>query len=128
MKRSAFSYVFLLTLVVSFAHADSLKAIEKDYPEFDCYGMALWRAAMRVITAGSELYPSASDERRFAFPIAIIGYAIFGFVTATLASFFIGRDAEEKDTPVAGAKDVAVLKNEIAALKIAINNLTSKLG
>ena len=83
---------------------------------------------MRVITAGSEYYPSTPEGRGLALILALYGYAIFGYVTATLASFFIGRDAEEKDTPLAGAKDVADLKNEIAALRRAIESMTSKGG
>lgn len=126
MRRRAFGYVFLLTLVVTFAGAAGMYAIEKAYPGFDSYGMALWWTAMRVTTAGSEYYPSTPEGRGLALLITIFGYAIFGYVTATIASFFIGRDAEEKNTPIAGARDVAELKNEIAALKTAINNMLSK--
>lgn len=128
MKRRAFGYVILLTLVVTFAGAAGMYAIEKANAGFDSYGMALWWTAMRVITAGSEHYPLTPEGRGLALIIAIFGYAIFGYVTATLASFFIGRDAEEKDTALVGSKDVAELKNEIIALKIAINNMISKSG
>jgi len=31
--------------------------------------------------------------------LALYAFAVFGYVTATLASFFIGRDAENKGTP-----------------------------
>ena len=72
---------------------------------------------MRVITAGSEAYPLSPEGRVLAFILALYGYAIFGYVTATLATFFIGRDAEEKDTPVAGAGDIQALKKEIALLR-----------
>ena len=78
---------------------------------------------MRVITAGNEFNPSTPEGRGLAFLIAIFGYSIFGYVTATFATFFIGRDAEEKDTPVAGAKDVAELKHEIIALRKSIDDL-----
>ncbi len=128
MARRAFGYIFLLTLVVTFAGAAGMHAFEKAYPGFDSYGIALWWTAMRVITAGSEYYPSTPEGRGLALIIALYGYAIFGYVTATLASFFIGRDAEEKDTPLAGAKDVADLKSEIAALRRAIESMTSKGG
>ena len=128
MARRAFGYIFLLTLVVTFAGAAGMHAFEKAYPGFDNYGIALWWTAMRVITAGSEYYPSTPEGRGLALIIALYGYAIFGYVTATLASFFIGRDAEEKDTPLAGAKDVADLKSEIAALRRAIEMMTSKVG
>jgi len=128
MRRRAFGYVSLLTLFVTFAGAAGMHAIEKAYPGFDSYGMALWWTAMRVITAGSEYYPSTPEGRGLALLIAIFGYAIFGYVTATLASFFIGRDAEEKDAPIAGASDVAQLRSEIVALKRAIDIMTTKLG
>lgn len=128
MRRRAFGYVFLLSLVVTFAGAAGMYAIEKAHLGFESYGMALWWTAMRVITAGSEHYPSTPEGRGLALLIALFGYAIFGYVTATLASFFIGRDAEEKSTPIAGAKDVTELKNEIAELKKAINGMAAKLG
>jgi len=127
MKRRAFGYVALLTLAVTFAGAAGMYAIEKPAPGFDNYGMALWWTAMRVITAGSEYFPLTPEGRTLTFLLALFGYAIFGYVTATLATFFIGRDAEEKDTPVAGAGDVAELKNEIVALTNAIQEMKNKL-
>ncbi len=126
MRRRAFGYVFLLTLVVTFAGAAGMFAIEKPAPGFTSYGMALWWTAMRVITAGSEYYPLTAEGRGLALIIAIFGYAIFGYVTATLASFFIGKDADDKNTRVAGAKEVTELKNEIAALRTAIQDLADR--
>ncbi len=126
MRRRAFGYVFLLTAVVTFAGAAGMYAIEKPAPGFNSYGMALWWTAMRVITAGSEYYPLTAEGRGLALLIAIFGYAIFGYVTATLASFFIGKDADEKSARVAGPKDIAELKNEMAALTRAIKDLTPK--
>jgi voltage-gated potassium channel len=83
---------------------------------------------MRVITAGNEFNPATPEGRGLAFMIAIFGYTIFGYVTATFATFFIGRDAEEKDAPVAGTKDVKNVQAEIASLTRAIEDLKSKLG
>jgi len=37
-----------------------------------------------------------------------------------LASFFVGRDAEEPEAPVAGADDIRQLRGEIAALRAAL--------
>jgi voltage-gated potassium channel len=126
MKRRAFGYVFMITLIVTFAGAAGMYALENQNAGFDSYGMALWWTAMRVITAGNEFNPSTPEGRGLAFLIAVFGYTIFGYVTATFATFFIGRDAEEKDAPVAGAKDVAELKQEIIALRKSIDDLKSK--
>lgn len=128
MRRRSFGYVFLLILAVTLAGAAGMYAMERNTPGFENYGMALWWTAMRVITAGSEHYPLTPEGRGLALLIAIFGYAVFGYVTATLASFFIGRDAEEQDAPVAGTREVAELKKEIAALTRAINEMRSQLN
>ena len=52
--------------------------------------------------------------------MAIYGLAVFGYITAVLASFFVGRDAEEPAAPVAGADDIRQLRDEIAALRRAL--------
>ena len=128
MKRRAFGYVVLLSLVVTFTGAAGMYAIENPAPGFDSYSMALWWTAMRVTTAGSEYSPTTPEGRGLAFLITLFGFAIFGYVTATLATFFIGRDAEEKDAPVAGAQDVAELRKEIALLTRAVNEMKEKLA
>ena len=81
---------------------------------------------MRVITAGNEFNPITPEGRTLAFLIAVFGYAVFGYVTATIASFFIGRDAEEKEAPIAGASDIQELRKEIIALTKSINELKDK--
>jgi voltage-gated potassium channel len=116
MKRRGFAYVLALALLVTFGGAAGMYAIEQGNPGFENYGMALWWTAMRVITAGSEAWPLTSEGRALAFVIAVFGYAVFGYVTATLATFFIGRDAEEKDAPVVGVKDIDELKKMIQVL------------
>ena len=126
MKRRGFVYMVILALVVTFGGAAGMFAIEKGNPGFENYGMALWWTAMRVITAGSEAWPLTSEGRALAFVLAVFGYAVFGYVTATLATFFIGRDAEEKDAPVAGAKDVEELKKMVEALTHSVNEFKTK--
>ncbi len=127
MQRRAFGYVMMITLIVTFGGAAGMYAFERATPGFGTYSMALWWTAMRVITAGNEFNPLTPEGRGLAFMIAIFGYAIFGYVTATIASFFIGRDAEEEDAPVAGAKEVEELKKIILNLSKDINELKAKL-
>ena len=127
MKRRGFAYVMLLTLIVTFGGAAGMYAIEKGNQGFESYGMALWWTSMRVITAGSDFWPATPEGRGLAFILSLFGYAVFGYVTATLATFFIGRDAEEAEAPVAGAKDVAELKKMVASLTTKVEQLSEKL-
>lgn len=126
MTRRGFGYVSLLTVVVTFAGAAGMYGLERGHEGFENYGMALWWTSMRIITAGSDFWPSTPEGRGLAFILSLFGYAIFGYVTATLATFFIGRDAEEKDAPVAGSNDIEELKKEIITLTKTINELKGK--
>jgi voltage-gated potassium channel len=126
MKRRAFGYVVILSIVVTFAGAAGMYGMEHPNPGFENYGMALWWTAMRVITAGSDFWPATPEGRGLAFLLSLFGYAIFGYVTATLATFFIGRDAEEKDAPIVGVKDINQLRNDIAELTSVIKELQKK--
>ncbi|HZG01226.1 MAG TPA: ion transporter, partial [Chitinophagales bacterium] len=116
MQRRGFGYMSLLTLVVTFAGAAAMHAMERTTPGFEHYGLALYWTAMRVITAGNEYWPVTPEGRGLAFMLALFGYTIFGYLTATLATYFIGRDAEEKDAPVAGSADVNALRQQVTTL------------
>jgi len=126
MQRRGFVYVMFLTLIVTFAGAAGMLAIEKGHPGFENFGMALWWTGMRVITAGSDYWPLTPEGRGLAFILSLFGYAIFGYVTATLATFFIGRDAEDEKSPVAGSKEINELKQIITDLSIKIDGLKSE--
>jgi len=128
MTRRGFAYVSILSLVVTFAGAAGMYAIEKGHQGFENYGMALWWTSMRIITAGSDYWPTTAEGRGLAFILSLFGYAIFGYVTATLASFFIGRDAEESDAPVAGAKDVEELKKMMISFSNKIDTIDRKIA
>ena len=117
MQRRAFGYVMAITLIVIFAGAAGMYAFENPTPGFTSYGLSLWWTAMRVITAGNEFNPATPEGRGLGFLIAVFGYSIFGYVTATFATYFIGRDAEEEEAPLAGSKEIEELKSEIVALR-----------
>jgi len=44
-------------------------------------------------------------------------FGVFGYVTATLATFFVGRDAENDEAELAGARQLAALREEVSALR-----------
>ncbi len=117
MQRRGLKYVLLLTLVISLAGAAGMYTFEKDVEGgLTTFTSALWWTFMLVITIGSEYWPHTPEGRILCFLLALYGFAVFGYITATLASFFIGRDAEEKDAPIASTADIEELRLEIREL------------
>ena len=49
------------------------------------------------------------------FLLSLYGFAVFGYITASFASFFVGRDAVNAEAEVAGARDLDALGDELAA-------------
>ena len=81
------------------------------------YGEALWWTAMIMTTMGSAYWPQTPEGRVLCFLLALYSFAVFGYVTATLATFFVGRDAEDERAEVAGAAQVERLREEVTALR-----------
>ncbi|MBD2465492.1 ion transporter [Oscillatoria sp. FACHB-1407] len=120
VNRRGFSYVVGLTAIVALIGAAGMYAFESDVPEsaLTDYGTALWWTAMVMTTMGSDYFPKTPEGRVLCFLLALYAFAVFGYVTATLATFFVGRDAENPAAEVAGAKEIAALKAEIAELRV----------
>ena len=72
---------------------------------------------MIMTTMGSAYWPQTPEGRVLCFLLALYSFAVFGYVTATLATFFVGRDAEDGRAEVAGAAQVERLREEVAALR-----------
>lgn len=101
-KRRGLGYVVTLTVVVALLGAGGMLAFEPaDAVEggFASYGDALWWTGMLLVTMGSEFWPKTPEGRILCFLIALYGFAVFGYITASFASFFVGRDAQRSDVP-----------------------------
>lgn len=120
MNRRGFGYVVVLTLVVTLVGAAGMYALESNLPDeqgLQDYGEALWWTAMLMTTLGSEYWPKTPEGRVLCFILALYAFAVFGYITATIATFFVGRDAENEEGELAGAKSIEALHAEIAALR-----------
>ena len=119
VRRRGFAYVALLTLAVTFGGAAGMYAFEStaDGGGLSSYGEALWWTAMIMATMGTEFWPRTSEGRVLCLVLALYAFTVFGYVTATLATFFIGRDAEDRDGDVAGAAELRALRREVTALR-----------
>jgi voltage-gated potassium channel len=88
------------------------------------YGHALWWTAMLVTSIGSDFWPLTTEGRMLALLLSIYGLAVFGYITASFASYFVGRDASSEGAPVAGSADIERLAEEVRALRIQLTRLS----
>ena len=102
-------------------------AFEKEVPGGPGgYGEALWWTAMVMTTMGSQYWPQSAEGRALCLILALYAFAVFGYVTATLATFFVGRDADNSAAELAGAKELAALRGEVVALRDEIRALVRR--
>lgn len=130
MRRKGAAYAAASTIVVTLAGAAGMLAFEGPTAEeggFDDYGGALWWTAMLMTTMGSEYWPRTVEGRLLCLFLAVYAFAVFGYVTAALASFFVGRDADASDGELAGEAAVERLRVEIAALAKEVTRLNDKI-
>jgi voltage-gated potassium channel len=120
LSRRGFGYVAGLTLLVVFLGAAGMLNFENAREVeggFENYGDALWWTGMLVASIGSDFWPVTTEGRLLTMLLTVYGLAVFGYIAATLASYFVGRDAENSKSPVAGNKDMRILLKEVRALR-----------
>lgn len=120
MGRRGFGYAVALTIIVVFAGAAGMQAFENENADgrgLHDYPSALWWTAMMITTVGSEYWPQTVEGRVLCLLLALYAFAVFGYVAATLSTFFIERDAASNDAEIAGAKSIRELRDEISRLR-----------
>lgn len=99
MRRRGFGYVVALTALVNLLGAAGMYAFERA-PEteggFSGFGDALWWTSMLLTTMGSAYWPVTAEGRLLCLLLAVYAFAVFGYITAAFASFFVGRDVAER--------------------------------
>lgn len=126
MGRRGFGYAVALTGLVTLAGAAGMVAFEGGPGGLDGYADAVWWTAMLMTTLGSEYWPQTPEGRVLCVLLSLYAFAVFGYVTATLATYFVGRDAEDGAAEVAGAQAVEALTTEVRALRAEIRALTGR--
>ena len=80
---------------------------------------------MLLTTMGSGFWPVTAEGRVLAFLLSVYSIVVFGYITASFATFFIGQEAQDQEGQVPGIGDIACLREEIAALRADIRKSTS---
>lgn len=129
MSRRGFGYVSALTLVITLVGAAGMYTFENDTTTeqgLNTFSAALWWTAMLMTSIGSEYWPHSPEGRVLCFLLAMYGFAVFGYFTAVLATFFIDRDADDETAELASAKSITALQAEITALRTDIQSLVQQ--
>jgi voltage-gated potassium channel len=97
MRRRGTGYVAALTILTTIAGAAAMYAFENSVADpsgIHDFGTALWWTAMIMTTMGSAYWPQTFEGRVLCVLLAVYSFTMFGYVTATLSTFFIDRDAQ----------------------------------
>lgn len=119
LGRRGLGYVLLVTLAVALLGAAGMLVFEPARGVaggFETFADALWWTAMLLTTMGSGFWPVTAEGRVLALLLSIYGIVVFGYITASFATFLIGQEAQDQEGEVPGNGDIASLREEIAAL------------
>lgn len=120
LGRRGLGYVLAVSLVVALLGAGGMWAFEPASEVrggFTSYFDALWWTAMLMMTMGSQFWPQTPEGRLLCLLLALYGFAVFGYITASFASFFIGQEAKSQESEVAAASQISSLLAEVRALR-----------
>ena len=98
-RRRGVGYVAVLTALVAITGAAGMYRFELDVPGgpgFADYGTALWWTAMLLTTMGSDYWPRTPEGRLLCVLLAVYAFAVFGYVTAAIAAYFVGKDRDAR--------------------------------
>ena len=110
-----FAYVGALTGLVVVLGAAGAWSFERDAPgaPIGSFGDALWWAATLVTTINGEKYVVSPEAQIIGVLMRLFAVSVFGYVTAAIANYFVGREAEER----AGGEEIEALQAELVALQ-----------
>lgn len=127
LGRRGFGYVVALTTLVTLGGAAGMFAFERGVPgtELTGYWTAVWWTAMTMTTMGADYFPHTAQGRILGLMLAVYAFAVFGYVTATLATFFVDREASNPESDIADEKSITALRQDIAELRRDLKQLAA---
>jgi len=130
LGRRGFGYIALLTLIVTFVGAAGMYGFENKVSGpggIHNYGDAIYWTLMMITTIGSEYWPHTPGGKILTVILSLYAVAILGYIAASLATFFIDRDADDPKAALASDKSVQKVLVEIAKLREEIAQLKPNL-
>lgn len=119
-----FAYVALLTVLVVVAGAVGAWFFDRGHPGATIlnFGDALWWSSTLITTISNEQYPVTLEARILALLMRIYAVSVFGFITATIASYLVEQrlhpdDGEEPNLERDLDERITALTRELLTLQ-----------
>lgn len=93
LRGRAFLYLSMITTVVVLVGAGVVMQLDAGHPgtPFTSFGDALWWSATLITTVNSSDDPVSAWGRVVAFLMRIYAVGVFGYLTASIASYFVAQ-------------------------------------
>ncbi len=138
LGRRNLSYVVTFTILVTFAGGAGMALFESPQSLYEAgvtetldptlgltdYSEAVWWTAMLITTIGSDYWPQTVEGRILCWILSVYALAVFGYITAALASHFIGIDRETEQSNL--SDDSQALHVQLTALQSRLDRLLSQ--
>jgi len=122
-------YVLAFTFVVIFAGAAGMLHFERisdDPQSIHTYPFALWWTTMQITNIGSGYTIKTPGGHILCLAISIYAIAVFGYLTALIATYFIDRVAKDQNAEIAWQKSLQDIQEEISRLRHLIEDFVSR--
>jgi voltage-gated potassium channel len=122
VTRSNAKYAMLVAGLVVLLGAVMVWSVEHENPDSSIRSLtdAIWWAVATVTTVGyGDKYPTSPEGRGVAVALMVLGIAVFGLVSASLASLFVESEARD---------DYQELRDHLSQLETKIDTLAEELA
>lgn len=97
VKRSNTKYAIGVALIIVLLAAVMVWSVENPQSSIHTINDALWWAVATVTTVGyGDKFPSSPEGKGVAIALMVLGIAVFGLVSATLASLFVEGETQDE--------------------------------
>ncbi|GMA17125.1 ion transporter [Deinococcus metallilatus] len=126
LRRRQLGFVLGATGLVALAGAAGMASFENGQGGAPgSYGGWLYWTGMLLTSLGPEYWPKTGEGQVLSFLLGLYGFSVFGYITAALASLFVGSDQERE--PDAGEVNNEALRRELHDLRGEIAALREEL-